>query len=100
MTSNSIGPSIFVLTGFPSSLTEIVHNSNRSSIVNNNSPISCLPRWASKRIEAIGPGVDDISSGGQNQSPKKHANVALVTRVLETFDHVTYSDAQGQPEWE
>jgi hypothetical protein len=36
----------------------------------------------------------------QTHSQKQHASVSLMTRVLETCDPVTYSDAQGQPEWE
>jgi hypothetical protein len=33
-------------------------------------------------------------------SQKQQVNVALMTHVLETCDLVSYSDAQGQPEWE
>jgi hypothetical protein len=63
--------------------------------VNNNYFVSCLPKWATKRIEGVGPNAGDISSRQKTQSQKKHASIALMTRVFESFDLVSYSDAQG-----
>jgi hypothetical protein len=64
--------------------------------VKNSSPLSSLPRWDAKTIEAVGPDVSDISSRQQTQSQKQHVNFELMTHVFETFDLVTYSDAQGK----
>jgi hypothetical protein len=61
----------------------------------NNSLVFSLPRWAVKIIEATRNNVGDIFFGCQTQSQKKHSNVDLITCILETFDHVSYLDAQG-----
>jgi hypothetical protein len=34
------------------------------------------------------------------QSQKQHANIALMTCVLETSNPVTFLDVEGQPKWE
>jgi hypothetical protein len=44
-------------------------------------------------IEDFGRNVGDISLGQQTRSQKKHANVSLMTRVLETCDPISYSNA-------
>jgi hypothetical protein len=67
--------------------------------MNKNSPLSSIPRWAGKTIEAVGPKDDDVSSGRLNFSHKQFANVSLMYFVLETSDPVTYSNAQGQRKW-
>jgi hypothetical protein len=59
--------------------------------MNKNSHVSCLPIWVSKTIEAD---ASDVSLEQQTQSQKKHANIALMTHVLETFDPFSYSNAQ------
>jgi hypothetical protein len=68
--------------------------------VNHSSLVSCLPRWASKIIEAAGADDGDASSGWRTRSQKKHANIFLMTHVLETSDLVSYLDVEGRPEWE
>jgi hypothetical protein len=96
----SIRPLTFELTSSSSSistgpLTEDPSNSNRPTKVNHGSHVSCLPRWVSNIIEAVGTDAGDYSSGRKTRSQKKHANVALMNRVLETYDVVTYSDVEG-----
>jgi hypothetical protein len=68
--------------------------------VNRSSLVSCLLRWAAKTIEAAVADAGDVSSERQTRSQKKHANIALMTCVLETFDLVAYLDAEGRSEWE
>jgi hypothetical protein len=99
-TSESINLSISVSTGLSSSSTKIVLTSDQPSRVNISSPLYFLPIWDSKTIEVVGSDVGDISPGRESYSQKKHANFALMTHVLETSNHVTYSYAQGQPKWE
>jgi hypothetical protein len=36
----------------------------------------------------------------KTRSQKHHANITLLTRVLETYDCIAYLDAQGGTEWE
>jgi hypothetical protein len=92
--------SICILIGPQSTLTEIVPSSDQPSTISISSPFSFLPRWDAKMIEVIGHDVDDIYSGKQTRSQNQHDSVSLMTRVLETCDHVNYSDAQGKLEWE
>jgi hypothetical protein len=54
---------IFVSTGPPSPLTEIVPSFDRPSVVDISSPFSFLPRWDAKMIEVVGLDVGDVSSG-------------------------------------
>jgi hypothetical protein len=76
-------------------LIEIIMTSDRPSTMNNNLPIYCLLRWVGKTIEFVGANVGDVSFKQKTQSQKKHASFALLTRVLENYDHVAYSNAQG-----
>jgi len=41
-----------------------------------------------------------LSCEWQTRSQKQHADVVLMTHVLETSDPVTYLDVEGWPEWE
>jgi hypothetical protein len=59
--------SIYVSTRSSSPSTEIVPSSDRPSVVDINSPFSCLPRWDAKTIEVVGPDVGDVSSGRQTR---------------------------------
>jgi hypothetical protein len=68
--------------------------------MNNNSLISYLPRWVAKTIEVVQSYPGDVSFGIQNQIQKQHDNIALMTRVLGTYDHVSYSNSQERLEWE
>jgi hypothetical protein len=68
--------------------------------VNHNSPISCLSIWVAKTIEVVRADPGMFPPDDKLDSQKKHASVALMTCVLETFDHVSYSDLEGRPEWE
>jgi hypothetical protein len=91
---------ISISIGPPSPPAEFFLTYDQTFAVKNSSPLSCLPIWDAKTIEAVGLDVDDISSGGQTQSQNKHVSITLMTCVLGTSDPVTYSDSQGQPEWE
>ena len=48
-------------TGSHSTLTKIVTSLDRIFEVNDNLSTPCLPQWAAKTIEAIGPDVSDIT---------------------------------------
>jgi hypothetical protein len=53
---------IFVSNGLPALWTETSMTYDRPTAVNHNSPVSCLPKWVAKKIEAVGA---DVSSRQQ-----------------------------------
>jgi hypothetical protein len=55
-------PLIFFSTGLSTPLIKNFMNFYLLDIVNTISPISCLPNWDAKKIEAIGADPSDISS--------------------------------------
>ena len=59
-----------------------------------NSPLSCLPWWDVKAIEAARLDVGNTSNGQQTYNHKHHGSVAPMKCVLETYDPNTYVDAQ------
>jgi hypothetical protein len=75
-------------------------NYDQPSEVNGGSPIYCLPSWSAKTIEAIGAYAGDASCRCETRSQKQHTNVALMTRVLETSNPITYLYDEGKPKWE
>jgi hypothetical protein len=62
-TFKTINALISISTGPPYLSNEIVSTSDRPIVVNNHSPIFCLPRWVSKTIEVSRPDVGDVSFG-------------------------------------
>jgi hypothetical protein len=94
-TSESISPSISVLTGSPSMSTKITPTFDQPSAVNNSSLVSCLPRWDAKTIEVVGLMLVMSPLDDKIRSQKKHVSIVLMTHVLETFDPISYLDAQG-----
>lgn len=91
---------VLELTSTQSTLAKIVTSPNRYSNENVTSPTPCLPRWAIKRIEAVGVDVGDISIGQRTCSHKQHASVALMAQILNTCDCESYVYAKGKPKLE
>jgi hypothetical protein len=42
-------------------LIETILTSDKLSKLNDSSPISCLPKWASRTTKVVGPDVGDVS---------------------------------------
>jgi hypothetical protein len=99
-TWSSTSMSIFVSTRLPRLSTENTLTYDWPTKMNPISHVSYIPRWAAKTIELVGVDASDVSSGWQTRSQKQHVSVALITLVLETSDHVSYSDVEERTEWE
>lgn len=56
----------------------------------------CLPQWAAKTIEVVGPNFGDVTVGRQTRSQKQVRNVSLMNRVLETCDPKTLNVSKGK----
>lgn len=108
--NGSIVPSFVILTN-PSTIilgssasqytpNKTITSPGRPSKTNFSSLPPCIPQWATRMIEYVGPDVGDISIGIQTHIEKQHASVSLMTLVIETCDPYSYVDAQGQPKWE
>ena len=54
-----------------------------------------LPTWARKTLESTGSEI-----GIPSDTRRTRSDFALMTKVLATYDHISYAKAKGKPEWE